>query len=288
MRSRGIADVTLALLVGLALATLVLPPQGEAGQSQADLTWRFTGDLKNARGHHTATLLPDGRVLVAGGLGAEGTNTSAELFAPKRRGSTLTGNLNAAHGFHTATLLPDGQVLVAGGIGAGGLPTTSAELFDPKTKTWTPTGSLNQGRTIHTATLLPDGRVLVVGGFGTPGTDSSAELFDPETGGWTLTAPLPPTEGRAHHTATLLNDGRVLVAGGEIGLPGNAILRGSVWIFDPEAGSWTPTGALNVPRSRQTATLLHDGRVLVAAGSGDPTGAAIASAEIFAPARGGW
>jgi YVTN family beta-propeller protein len=288
MRSRGIADVTLAILMGLALATLVLLPQGEAGKPQTDLTWRFTGDLKNARGHHTATLLPDGRVLVAGGLGAEGTNTSAELFDPKTRGWTLTGNLNGAHGFHTATLLNDGRVLVAGGIGAGALPTTSAELFDPKTETWTPTGSLNQGRTIHTATLLPDGRVLVVGGFGTPGTDSSAELFDPETGGWTLTTPLLPNEGRAHHTATLLNDGRVLVAGGEIGLPGNAILRGSAWIFDPEAGSWTPTGDLKVPRSRQTATLLHDGRVLVAGGSGDSTGAAIASAEIFDPAKGSW
>jgi len=295
MSSRRLATIALAVLVGLALATLVFLPQGEAAQAQTDLTWRFTGDLNNARGHHTATLLHAGRVLVASGIGAAGTNTSAELFDPATGRWNPTGDLKVARGFHTATLLHDGRVLAAGGPGPGPTdpPTTSAELFDPATGSWTLTDPMNEGRIIHAATLLHDGRVLVVGGFGaggmTPLAGRPAELFDPKTGSWTPTAPLPPNEGRAHHSATLLRDGKVLVVGGELGFP-VATLRSSAFIFDPKTGLWTATGNLNAARSRHTATLLRNGRVLVAGGSGSGVvpGAAIASAEIFDPATGTW
>ena len=256
-----------------------------------ELSWKTTGDLNNARGHQTATLLQDGRVLVASGLGPATTNTSAELFDPVIGSWTTTGNLNSARGFHTATLLQDGRVLVAGGRGFTGF-TTTTERFDPATGTWTPTNPMNAGRIVHTATLLPDGRVLVVGGFGAGGfgltAGTPAEIFNPATGSWTLTAPLPLNEGRAHHTATLLRDGRVLVVGGEVGFAGSGTLRRSAWIFNPATEAWTATGNLNTARSRHTATRLPDGRVLVTGGSGDPTGSAIASVEIFDPATGSW
>ena len=122
---------------------------------------------------------------------------------------------------HTATLLPDGTVLVAGGVGGGGGLLT-AEIYDVSRASWMSTGDMLEDRDSHTATLLRDGRVLVAGGFGLgpgghvgqSGLLGSAELFDPVTGTWSATVPM--VEGREHHTATLLPDGRVLVAGGHV------------------------------------------------------------------------
>ena len=112
---------------------------------------------------HTATLLPNGKVLVAGGYNG-GALTSAELYDPASGTWTATGSLNTARYDHTATLLPNGKVLVAGGI-SNGSDLTSAELYDPASGTWTATGSLNTARYEHTATLLPNGKVLVAGGY---------------------------------------------------------------------------------------------------------------------------
>jgi hypothetical protein len=196
---------------------------------------------------HTATLLANGKVLVAGGYGAPNI---AELYDPATGIWSVTGSLHEGRLEHTATLLTNGKVLVAGGNSV----VASAELYDPATGRWTFTGSLNHGRFEHTATLLANGKVLVAGGIDNADY-RSAELYDPTTGTWTLTGSL--TNARiGGHTETLLNDGKVLVAG----------LGDPVELYDPATGTWSFTGDLNRGRSSFTATLLTNGELLVAGG----------------------
>ena len=145
----GVAVVGARLLQGP--NTLIAPERG---------VFSSTGSLASARRDFTATLLPDGRVLIVGGSGSDAPIGSAELWDPATGRFTRTGSLARARGGHTATLLPDGKVLVVGGGSA-----TSAELWDPSTGSFTEGGSLADTRRSHSATLLGDGRVLIVGGW---------------------------------------------------------------------------------------------------------------------------
>src|SRR5438477_478504 len=172
----------------------------------------ITGSLATARNGHTATLLPNGKMLVAGGEDGNSILTSAELYEAARGTGSATGSLATARSGHTATLLPNGRVLAAGG-GDGGSIHASAELYDPASGTWSATGSLATARFGHTATLLPNGKVLGAGGEGPFQTVlASAELYDPASGTWSATGSL--VFGRYLHIATLLPDGRVLIAAG--------------------------------------------------------------------------
>jgi Kelch motif/Galactose oxidase, central domain len=262
--------------------------------------WTATGSMSGGRILHTATLLADGKVLVAGSAGSATpgsmmvysfTLATAELYDPGSGSWTATGSMSGGRILHTATLLPDGKVLVAGG--ADSISETSvnalatAELYDPATGNWTATGNMIEARARHTATLLANGKVLVAGGSGSAaGSDSlaTAELYDPATGTWTATGTM--IEARTYQTATLLPDGKVLVAGGD-GRHGPQLA--SAELYDPGTGSWTATGTMVKDHAEHTATLLQDGRVLVLGGSSaPPTPSPTATAELYDPRTGSW
>jgi N-acetylneuraminic acid mutarotase len=246
--------------------------------------FRNTGSLTTGRFYHTATLLPNGKVLAAGGWGVSQTTplASAELYDPASATWAMTSTLGSRRGNHTATMLPSGKVLVAGGYSSGTGNSASAELYDPASAAWASTGSLNSARSRHTATLLSNGKVLVVGGLsgGSSSTSlASAELYDPASGTWTVTGSL--AAARYYHAATLLPNGKVLVTGGD-----NVL---SAEVYDPASGTWTGTQPLPGVRAVHTATLLPNGNVLITGGSYSPGfGGALASSELYVPASGTW
>src|SRR2546423_821755 len=268
----------LALVSAGLLACAALLPE-RAGLSIAQATapsWSYTGFLNTPRNGHTATLLPNGKVLVAGGNGDGTFLNSAELYDPATGTWSYTGSLNTARRYHTATLLPNGKVLVTGGLGTNGahsyLTLNTAELYDPATGTWSVTGNLNRSRQFQTATLLPNSKVLVAGGFDTKGINSyltlnTAELYDPATGTWNGTGNL--NTSRDFHTATLLQNSNVLVVGGFRGDYDFGIY--SAELYDFATGTWT--NADNVDNGGEhTATLLLNGQVLIAGGFNDGSG----------------
>ncbi|XXX81196.1 kelch repeat-containing protein [Sorangium sp. So ce134] len=246
--------------------------------------WSPRATMATARTAHTATLLPNGRVLVAGGNGPDGRLDSVEVFDPASDVWTSLPPMVTARAAHTATLLPDGRVLVVGGADPDGAR-NDAELFDPETETWLPVRPMATSRSEHAATLLHDGRVLITGGDGPEGSIDGVEVFDPGSGRWLSLQSMQMS--RAEHTASLLPDGRVLVAGGSVhGTIDDAEL------LDPDAGMWQSADPLRTARQQHTATLLQDGRVLVAGGEGRDSGALpgnqLDSTEVFDPDSGTW
>ncbi len=237
-----------------------------------------TGSTVSPHSYHTATLLSDGRVLVAGGLNAGQSSSSAEIYNPATRQFTSTGSMGTAREGHTATLLPDGRVLIAGGVDTSSsnaaTALNTAELFDPTSGTFSPTSRpMAVERYAHYSVLLGTGQVLVGGGF--PGI--SAELFDPVADTFTLTGSMTVARGAA--TATLLPSGQVLVAGGFTG-SGPAVTN-TAELYDPGTGTFAATGSMNMRREEHAATALFDGRVLVTGGFGGSTD--LSSAELYTP-----
>jgi hypothetical protein len=259
-------------------------------------TFGPTGSMTTARDVHTATLLLDGRVLITGGEDRfRHPLASAELYDPGTGTFSPTGSMAAARDLHVATLLADGRVLVTGGTPFGmynsdaGQVLASAEVYDPKSGSFSPAGSMVVPRASHTATLLKDGRVLVTGGAksnmdGTGTTSlASAELWDPKTGKFTTTGSM--TVARTFQEATLLADGRVLVTGGcADGWYWNDHFYAEAEIYDPTTGRFAATGSMADALVAQTATLLLDGRVLIAGGY-DGT-AHVTTTELYDPKTG--
>ncbi|RQH01119.1 kelch repeat-containing protein [Paraburkholderia dinghuensis] len=242
--------------------------------------WTPADSMNQARFRHTATLLTNGQVLVAGGTRKQAT-ASAELYDPAADTWTSTGGLSQARQSHSATLLPDGRVLVAGGFRTGvGSELTSAELYDPASGSWSSTGSMADARDSHTATLLPNGLVLVAGGEGKAGALSSAELYNPATGNWTPTGSM--AQARFSHTATLLANGLVLVVGGA----SDSGALSSAELYNPATGTWSPTGSMSQVRTDFATALLPDGTVLAMAGTDGNI--ELSSAERYNPATGTW
>jgi len=248
-------------------------------------TGRFTltGSLVTARVGHSATLLPSGKVLVAGGTTSNdgyeySTLSSAELYDPVAGTFSSTGSLNVARSA-PAVLLNDGQVLVPGGISLNAGVLASAELYDPTTGTFSPTGSLITARSASAA-LLQNGQVLLPGGAGANDTVlSSAELYDPSTGTFSATGSL---NAARTSLAILLNSGQVLLVGGGIGGPNQWANMSE--LYDPPSGSFIVNASTNSTRFTLTATLLGNGQVLV---EGQETSAVMVTqpvpAELYQP-----
>ena len=278
--------LTLLLIL---LLTLAASPSPLAATSSP---WTSAGTMQRARAGHTATSLPSGVTLVAGGHDVRSYMDSAERYNFRTNSWSSAGAMAEARYGHTATLLSDGTVLVVGGVnGASSYYLDSSEIYDPATDSWSPAGSLAQARYDHTATLLPDGRVMIAGGSGRTGSFSpqlsSVELYDPMSRSWSSARSM--VQARSDHTATLLQDGRVLVVGGFGGEDlGGTELGGyldSAELYDPSTDSWSSAGSMLKPRLSHTTTVLLDGRVLVAGGS---SGTHLNSSELYNPAHNSW
>jgi hypothetical protein len=250
-------------------------------------TFTTTGSMGQARWFHTATLLKNGLVLIAGGASGDAA-ASAELYNPATGTFSPTGDMKVARSHHTATLLEDGRVLITGGVNAALAVLASAEIYNPSTGTFALTNPLITGRAYHTATLLPNGTVLIVGGRNAAGRYlQTAETYSSTIGRFSSTGGLQYARG--WHTATSLADGRVLVAGGA----NSSGVLASAEVYS--GGMFTLAGWMYQGRGGAAASLMPNGDVLVSAGyaycpgvSQIPSGMAcidtgLTTAELFHP-----
>ncbi len=280
-----------------------------AGASLAD-TWFPAAPMSEPRAAQTATLLPDGLVLVAGGYngfvaGVGGSHTSldlAELFDASTDTWTRAAPMLVPRSSQTATLLPDDRVLLIGGWeapsnGEGG---STAEAYDPASNSWSPFPVPAELQEVDSATLLPSGWVFLMGWFGPReyGAIQGAALYDPASGTWERTA--APKHPRQGATTVLLADGNVLMFGGwttESRFPPvetvYTVLSGAEE-YDPNTNEWIEVAAMNQPRGAATAALLPDGKVFVSGGVnalGNVPGlsySAVSSTEAYDPTTNRW
>jgi hypothetical protein len=227
--------------------------------------------MTSPRDAHTATLLYNGKVLLAGGIDGMAVAASAELYDPATSRFQLTGALHTPRVFHTAILLTNGKVLIVGGYD-GGNYLRSAELFDPLTGLFTPTASMTDARSGHSCTRLTDGTVLIAGGRNSTGILDSAEIYDPAAGIFYAVDGVLKA-ARTGHTATLRADDldhrndRVLIAGGvgidvddedDDGDSGEEITLKSAELYNPTDQQFgETTGAMTTARREHTALLLQ-------------------------------
>jgi hypothetical protein len=273
--------VRTTLLVTLLLTVVNTALSCETNNGEGGIS--SIGEMTTRRAAHTATLLQNGKVLVAGGFAGGSSLSTVELFDPATKSFTAAPNMSVARAGHTATLLSNGRVLIAGGY--NGSYVASAELYDPAANSFTPASAMTAARSGHVATPLPNGKVLLIGGVGTGWTFlASAEIYDPAANIFSATGAM--LAARESHTATLLANGKVLVAGGHRGRRPTVTIYSSAEIYDTATGKFTAAGDMTTRRHKHDAVPLADGRILILGGSDERDGdGAYASAEIYDPAR---
>jgi hypothetical protein len=244
------------------------PPSPAAGNFIA------VGNLTTARADHTATLLPDGKVLITGGFGGNFQPlASAELYDPSTHKFTPTSNMNTSRAWHTAILLANGKVLITGGVQDSQLSTflVSAEIYDPSIGTFAATGNMILGGRVR-STLLPDDRVFIAE------DGNVAEIYDPASGTFALTSAYTSSSPVLVDTATLLPDGRVLVTGCAA-----QCSVGTTGVYDSHTGMFSATGPRRAWDTISTETLLINGTVLFVEGNDS---ALPDDAEVYDPTSG--
>jgi VCBS repeat-containing protein len=252
--------------------------------------WSAAKSMSISRSSYTATLLTNGKVLVAGGNTGI---TSCELYDPDTDAWSATGNMISGRTGHISVLLSNGKVLVAGGYwndGVNNINLQSAELYDPGTGTWSVTGNMMAPGLGPWAILLPNGKVFVLGEPAlsdpvNPVAGVPCELFDPNTGTWSNAGEMRPDH--FYITPCLLTNGKVLLSGGRWSLTSTT---NQCDLYDPDTGTWVTTGSMQYDRQSHTATLLPDGKVLVAGGEYHTANPAksVATAELYDPKTGTW
>jgi len=244
-------------------------------------TFTATGSMTTARALHAAVLLPDGTVLIVGGINNPNAATSAELYDPFTGTFTATGAMAGAHSL--AILLNNGKIFVTGGFGQTPVsPAPNAELYDPATGQFTAAGAYADASAagLLTANLLADGRVLITGTtfVGSDFDGDVAEVYDPAADSFTLTAGGYNNAFAKGLTATSLMSGKVLFAGGV----SEAGLVPYTYLFDPSTATFARTGNMTMARYNHAATLLADGTALITGGGlGSVSAVATSSAELY-------
>lgn len=233
-----------------------------------DVRLSVISPMPSPRAAHSATLLADGHVLIAGGCNAngceEGIADDALLFDPATHTFTPAGKLLQPRVGHRAIALADGSALLIGGWTANGV-TTRVERFVPSSGQFEGAGKLQQARDGFSATLLNDGTILIAGGYADGMRRlASAERFDPRSGKSQVVGSLATP--RMSHTATLLADGRVLVAGGS---RDSSNVLASLELFDPATARFSPAGTLARARHKHAAVRVGE-RVLLLGGASIP------------------
>jgi serine/threonine protein kinase/N-acetylneuraminic acid mutarotase len=254
--------------------------------NEASNTWTIAGQMAMNRVEHTATLVPGGQVVVAGGrTGTSPTDLSAqtEQYDPSANAWSPLASMSSPRLLHSAVLLPGGHVLVIGGF-SGTEYLQKVERFDPSSNRWMAASDMAAPRVAAASVLLHSGEVLVAGGFSGAAYLSTAERYNPTTDQWTPAGEMATP--RAWHTATALQDGRALFIGGYIiGDQRSATFFSSAEVYDPQTNAWQPADPMSTARTAHTATLLSDGQVLVAGGQ---NAVPLASVEIFDPSSAAW
>jgi Galactose oxidase, central domain/Kelch motif len=288
LNSRASVYLTASLLVlGLFAGATIL----WAAKAPRDSLIVPVGSISVPRFSHTATLLANGKVLLAGGLGPgaaiEGT---AEIYDPDSGRFTRIRSLASARGYGAvATLLRDGKVLIAGGSCGRGCILASVELFDPARQEFSLVAAMSTPRAASAIVRLHNGDVLIMGGDKNPDELplATAELYHPATGKFSLTGRM--TTPRDYFAAIVLKDGRTLLMGGSsTGQNASGMTEeSSAELYDPATGQFARTGSMSVARNKLGAALLPDGRVLVVGGqNGGAFGPKLATTEIYDPATG--
>ena len=243
--------------------------------------WRFlVGQMSTPRYHHTATLLPSGKVLVIGGFSSEGAVASAEVLDPVTETWSPAEGMVSPRALHSAVLLTSGEVMVAAGMSSIG-PLASTEIYSVDRGSWSFSSSLSVPRERHTMTLLLSGKVLLAGGSAPDGDSlNNSEVYAPEKAIFNETGSM--NVPRDQHVTTVLPSGKVLATGG---LSPNGP-SSTVEVYDPATRTWSTVASMATARYNHTATLLTTGKVLVA--GGDNVDGAVASAELYDPTSDTW
>jgi Ca2+-binding RTX toxin-like protein len=212
-------------------------------------TWTPTGSMNVRRALHTATLLPNGQVLVAGGRWCPNAppatcdftfrTATAELYNPATGTWTPTGSMNEARHTTASVLLFDGRVLVPAGFTNGGNG-FNGDLYNVATGTWTLTSNMNFPRARQGAMLLQDGRVMVALGFP---ANQTTEIYDPVANDWDLAAPLTGFSSRFNYAYTVMPNGKVLIATGQTNPPSALTTRTDE--YDPATNTWSTQAPMN-------------------------------------------